>query len=128
MMAACKLCGQLVTGRALQRTYVRFNMTDEDAKTGEQLQEFDAMGSAFVQHIGMRHPEQAQELAAVSNLSMKVYAMRQAQSSEQDFEPLRGAWETTIRLAIFGNPAQTLAEAPASGVSSSSSSSVPSGS
>jgi hypothetical protein len=39
-------------------------------------------------------------------LSMKAYAMRQAQSSELHFEILRGAWADTIRLAIFGAPVQ----------------------
>lgn len=125
MIAACKLCGQLVTGRAFGPS-VKFSLTSEDAETQRELQEFDLLGHAFTQHILMHHKVQAQELTAVSNLSMKVYAMRQAQrSDEPHFEALRGAWSETIRLAVFGAPQALADAAPSSGGESSSSSPAP---
>lgn len=112
MIAVCKLCGTLVTSRLV---------------SSDPLQDFDGLATAFTNHISSQHARTAQELTAVANLSMKVYAMLQAKSSEENFEGLRSVWQTTIALAIFKRPLQA-AEAPSSGVSSSSSPAPPSGS
>lgn len=133
MIAACRMCGQLVTGYTVDAR-VKSRITGEDAQVQLDLQEFDALGTAFNHHIVMHHPQEATELAAVCNLTSKVYAMRQAQSSDEKFDALRGAWSETIKLAVFGPPCQAAADLPGSPIgaapspSSSSSSSPPSGS
>jgi hypothetical protein len=139
MIASCRLCGQLVTGRNI--TSLKFagaRPAPEDERTEGELQEFDFLGMAFTQHIVLHHKKEATELAAVANLTSKVYAMRQAQySDEAKFETLRVVWAETIRLAIFGNClacARHAADLPGektgapSPSSSSPSSSPPSGS
>ena len=121
MIAVCKICGELVTGLRMPVLSVQFSV---DIPTQQALQEFDTLGQAFVQHIGLRHPKHAQELVAVSNLSMKVFAMRQAQSSEEIFDGLRQAWRDTIRQAVFDEPVQAAdAARPSTGGASSSPSS-----
>lgn len=127
MIAACALCGQLVTGRSVAGL-VKFAVTDEDAQVQRDLQEFDALGAAFAQHVVLHHPKQAAELAAVANLTSKVYAMRQARSSDAKFEPLRGAWAETIKLAVFGVQAAAEPGTFSPSPSPSPSSSPPSGS
>jgi len=130
MIASCRLCGQLVTGRNI--TTLKFagaRLAPEDERTEHELQEFDALGMAFTQHIVLHHKKEATELAAVANLTSKVYAMRQAQySDEAKFETLRVVWAETIRLAIFGNCLACARHATGAPSPSSSSSSPPSGS
>jgi hypothetical protein len=125
MTAICKVCGQVVTGVRLA-TVEKFATTDGEI-TERDVQQFDALGAAFNQHIALHHPKHATELAAVANLSTKVYAMRQALSSAEKFEALRTVWSDAIKLAIFGAPIQAAAEgAPSPDCSSSMS--PPSGS
>ena len=120
MTAWCKLCGYMITGGTVNPA-VKFSLNAIDAQMQVELQEFDLLGAATAQHIGIRHPKEAQALTAVANLSAKVYAMRLAQSSADNFEALRGSWSETIKQAIFG--IQAADETPSSGGSSPSSSS-----
>jgi hypothetical protein len=129
VIGACSLCGQLLTGK-IKGPRILMGLpgqTDEDAKTQAELQEFDMLAQQMLLHVMERHPMEAQELAAVANLSSKVYAMRLARSSEQNFALLRTIWSETIKDALFRpwievEPQEAAASGDVSPSSSSSSS------
>lgn len=101
MIGSCTICGELITGGEPRVMIVGGGVTEEDEKRQMELQEFDLLGAAMLKHLNLRHREQAAELAAVANLSSKVYAMRNCRSSQVNFVLLRAIWRDTIQRAIF---------------------------
>jgi hypothetical protein len=101
--------------------------SDADVKLQRELQEFDALAHAALNHIGQYHAREANEVVAVAHLASKVYAVRLLQSSDQQLVLLRAIWAETIRAALFVLPPPIQADAAAPS-SSDSSAAEPSGS
>jgi hypothetical protein len=98
MIAACEICGELLTGRPTGPALVP---TTDEQRAAVDLQEFDLLASAVANHMSLRHEPHGMNMMACANLAAKVYAMTQARSSDERFETLRDSWKAGILKALF---------------------------
>jgi len=130
MTAVCQLCSEIVIG--LEASGPVLIEAPEEALALRDIQNFDLLAAAMMQHIMQRHgqpsritPEDAKvspawELMAVSTLAAKVYAMTHAESAIANFAELRKSWRAAIMRQLF--PAAY--EAAANGSADSADSSI----
>jgi hypothetical protein len=116
MIAACSLCGQLITGKTTADAMII--AVSFEQKAAAEIMDFDLLAAAMANHLSQMHGPQAMEMLQCQNLTAKVYAMTHASSSAQQFEELRAAWREGIKRMLF--PADYAEAAPSNGSASSS--------
>lgn len=114
MTCYCQLCGAVIIGRealatlAIQRTQNGRQATPAEleefqrqTEAARDVQNFDLLAASLGQHIMEAHRNEALNMTACANLASKVYAMTQAESTDQKFAELRAAWRKGIMQAMF---------------------------
>jgi len=99
MIAACCICGELLTGKTTAEEVI-IAVTVEQ-KAAAEIMDFDKLAATVVNHLTQRHRREGLELAQCANLAAKVYAMTHVQSSEEKFAQLRAAWREGIMQMLF---------------------------
>jgi hypothetical protein len=132
MIGTCTLCGTIVRGKEVAGVQVAVQssaangtqpLSDEQreqiykqALAARDVQNFDLLAAAMVDHIMQEHGRQqpAFEMMSAGNLAAKVYIMRSMVSTEAKYVQLRDAWSLSIRNMLFPDQPATAA-APGDG-------------
>jgi hypothetical protein len=130
--AICDLCGQVLYGMRPPGLIINPNAPlDPDREVQAELMmdlsEFDILAGRMAQHIGERHPQHQNEMAAVGFLAAKVYAMTWTSSQTPEFDALRESWRKVFLEEMTKQRARQTG-APAMADSSTAPAGTPAGS